>query len=81
LIVRSRCGHLDDGAHFHVLSHLIIETMMYGKSMFATNTLGRDGSVEINNSKESESILKFIQKDRVLAAVCSFFLVLGISLH
>lgn len=77
LIVRSQYGQLDDGARFHVFSHLIIETLMYGKSMFVTNISGRDDYVEINNSKESVSILRFIQKDRVLAAVSSFFLVLG----
>lgn len=73
-MVRSQYGQLDDGARFHVLSHLILETIMYGKSMLVTNILGRDDSMEINNNKEAGFILNFIQKDRVLAAVCSFVL-------
>ncbi|KAL6603651.1 hypothetical protein ACP70R_044012 [Stipagrostis hirtigluma subsp. patula] len=67
LIVRSQYGHLDDGARFNVLSHLILETIICGKSMFVTNISGRDDSMEINN-KETGFILSFIQKDRVLAA-------------
>ncbi|XP_062179129.1 BEACH domain-containing protein B-like [Phragmites australis] len=68
LIVRSQYGQLDDGARFHVLSHLILETVISGKSIFVNNILGRDDSVEINNNKETGFILSFIQKDRVLAA-------------
>lgn len=70
LIVRSQYGKLDDGARFHVFSHLILETVIYGKSMLVTNILGRDDSVEVKNNKETGFILSFIQKDRVLAAVC-----------
>jgi hypothetical protein len=71
LIVRSQYGQLDDGARFHVFSHLILETIIYGKSMLVTNILGRDDPVDINN-KETGFILSFIQKDRVLAAVCFY---------
>ncbi|KAF8687356.1 hypothetical protein HU200_043042 [Digitaria exilis] len=71
LIVRSQYGKLDDGARFHVFSHLILETVIYGKSMLVTNILGRDDSVEVKNNKETGFILSFIQKDRVLAAVAS----------
>ncbi|KAM0867256.1 hypothetical protein ACQ4PT_042104 [Festuca glaucescens] len=67
LIVRSHYGQLDDGARFHVLSHLILETIIYGKSMLVTNILGRDDSIEVNSNKEAGFILSFIQKDRVLA--------------
>lgn len=80
LIVRSQYGQLDDGARFHVLSHLILETVIYGKSMLVTNILGRDDSVEVKNNKETGFILSFIQKDRVLAAVCFFTLFL-LCLH
>ncbi|KAL6873753.1 hypothetical protein ACP4OV_013835 [Aristida adscensionis] len=69
LVVRSQYGQLDDGARFHVLSHLILETIICGKSMFGTNILGRDDSMEIDGNKETGFILKFIQKDRVLAAI------------
>ncbi|XP_024315441.1 BEACH domain-containing protein B [Brachypodium distachyon] len=67
LIVRSQYGQLDDGARFHVLSHLILETIIYGKSMLVTNILGRDDSMDINSNQEAGFILSFIQKDRVLA--------------
>lgn len=72
--MRSQYGQLDDGARFHVLSHLILETIIYGKSMFVTNILGRDDSIEVNSNKEAGFILSFIQKDRVLATVCSLVL-------
>ncbi|XP_039804100.1 BEACH domain-containing protein B-like isoform X5 [Panicum virgatum] len=68
LIVRAQYGQLDDGARFHVFSHLILETIIYGKSMLVTNILGRDDSTEVTNNKETGFILSFIQKDRVLAA-------------
>jgi len=42
--------------------------------MLVTNILGRDDSVDTNNNKETGFILSFIQKDRVLAAVCFFAL-------
>ncbi|XP_023157987.1 BEACH domain-containing protein B isoform X1 [Zea mays] len=68
LRVRSQYGQLDDGARFHVMSHLILETVIYGKSMLTTNIVGRDDSTEANNSKEAGFILNLVQKDRVLTA-------------
>ncbi|KAF2928095.1 BEACH domain-containing protein B isoform X2 [Oryza sativa Japonica Group] len=69
LITRSQYGQLDDGARYHVLSHLILETIICGKSMLVPNILGRDDSMEIGNSnKDTGFILNFVQKDRVLAA-------------
>lgn len=71
LFVRSQYGMLDDGARFHLLSHLIRETVNVGKSMLATSLVNRDDNLEPNyNSKEAGSIQNLIQKDRVLAAVC-----------
>ncbi|KAI4388687.1 hypothetical protein MLD38_000993 [Melastoma candidum] len=70
LSVRSRYGILDDGARFHVMSHLIRETVNCGKSMLITSIAGRDDSSDGgSNSKETNSIHNLIQKDRVLAAV------------
>uniref|UniRef100_K3YP63 BEACH domain-containing protein B n=1 Tax=Setaria italica TaxID=4555 RepID=K3YP63_SETIT len=68
LRVRSQYGELDDGARFQVVSHLILETVIYGKSMLATSTLGRDDSTEANSNKEAGFVLNLVQKDRVLAA-------------
>lgn len=68
LRVRTLYGELDDGARFHVMSHLILETVIYGKSMLATSMLGRDDSAEANSNNESGFILNLVQKDRVLAA-------------
>ncbi|CAD6251786.1 unnamed protein product [Miscanthus lutarioriparius] len=68
LRVRSQYGQLDDGARFHVMSHLILETVIYGKSMLATSMVGRDDSTEVNSNKEAGFILNLVQKDRVLAA-------------
>lgn len=68
LRVRSQYGELDDGARFHVISHLILETVIYGKSMLATTMLGKDDSAEANSNKESGFILNLVQKDHVLAA-------------
>jgi hypothetical protein len=62
---------LDDGARFHLLSHLIRETVNIGKSMLATSLVSRDDTLDPNyNSKDAGSIQNLIQKDRVLAAVC-----------
>ncbi|EXB79620.1 BEACH domain-containing protein lvsC [Morus notabilis] len=69
LAVRSQCGMLNDGARFHVISHLIRETINCGKSMLASSIMGRDDSDSGNNVKESGSIQNLIQKDRVLASV------------
>ena len=52
------------------MSHLILETVIYGKSMLATSMVGRDDSTEVNSNKEAGFILNLVQKDRVLAAVC-----------
>ncbi|CAK7347274.1 unnamed protein product [Dovyalis caffra] len=70
LAVRSEYGVLDDGARFHVISHLIRETINCGKSMLATSIVGRDDSSDSgSNSKGTSSIHSLIQKDLVLAAV------------
>lgn len=61
---------LNEGARFHVISHLIRETVNCGKSLLATSIVGRDESLDSgSNSKETGSIHNLIQKDRVLAAV------------
>ncbi|PKA52227.1 hypothetical protein AXF42_Ash010123 [Apostasia shenzhenica] len=68
LAVRSRYGLLDEGARFHVISHLILEIVNYGKMMLASSIMGKEDSFESsNNTKESGFILSLIQKDRVLA--------------
>lgn len=70
LSVRSRYGMLDDGARFHVISHVIRETVNSGKSMLATSIAGRDDPSDSGSiSKEMSTIQNLIQKDRVLAAV------------
>nr|XP_028963058.1 BEACH domain-containing protein B isoform X2 [Malus domestica] len=70
LVVRSQFGMLDDGARFHVISHLIRETVNFGKSMLATSMMGREDPLDSANSvKETGSIQNLIQRDRVLAAV------------
>ncbi|XP_077215298.1 binding protein isoform X2 [Tasmannia lanceolata] len=70
LTVRSQYGMLDDGARFHVVSHLIRETVNFAKSMLATSILGRDDSLDSGtNLKEAGSIHNLIQKERVLVAV------------
>nr|XP_029116201.1 BEACH domain-containing protein B isoform X4 [Elaeis guineensis] len=69
LALRSQYGMLDDGARFHVISHLILETVSFGKSMLATSIMGRDDSVEVSsNTKEAGFIYNLIQRDRVLAS-------------
>ncbi|XP_010254571.1 PREDICTED: BEACH domain-containing protein B isoform X2 [Nelumbo nucifera] len=70
LTVRSQYGMLDDGARFHVISHLIRETVNCGKSMLATGIVGRDDSSDSgSNVKEANTFHGLIQKDRVLTAV------------
>lgn len=70
LFVRSQFGMLDDGARFHVISHLIRETVNFGKSMLASSIMGREESLDSgSNIKETGSIHNLIQRDRVLAAV------------
>ncbi|RDY05943.1 BEACH domain-containing protein B, partial [Mucuna pruriens] len=70
LFVRSQYGILDDGVRFHLLSHLIRETVNIGKSMLATSIASRDDALDpSHNSKDAGSIQNLIQKDRVLTAV------------
>lgn len=70
LTLRSQYGMLDDGARFHVISHLILESVNFGKSMLVSSILGREDSVEVSsNAMEAGSLFNLIQKDRVLAAV------------
>lgn len=70
LYVRSQYGKLDDGARFHVISHLIRETVSCGKSILATSGMSKDdGSESGGIFKEVGSIQNLIHKDRVLAAV------------
>ncbi|KAI4307513.1 hypothetical protein L6164_030691 [Bauhinia variegata] len=70
LAVRSQYGMLDDGARFHVMAHLIRETVSVGKSVLATSIVGRDDSSDLSSSlKEAGSLQNLIQRDRVLAAV------------
>lgn len=70
LSVRSQYGMLDDGARYHVISHLIRETINCGKSMLVTSIMSRDEDSDLGSYlKETGSIHNLIQKDRVLAAV------------
>ncbi|KAL6578417.1 hypothetical protein OROMI_010745 [Orobanche minor] len=70
LAVRSQYGMLDGGARFHVISRLIRETINCGKSMLAINIMGSDDlSDPGSNSKEGNTVLSFIQKDRLLGAI------------
>lgn len=74
LAVRLQFGMLNEGARFHVISHLIRETVNCGKSLLATSIVGRDDSTDSgSNSKETGSIHNLLQKDRVLAAVSPKF--------
>ncbi|XP_060199082.1 BEACH domain-containing protein B [Lycium barbarum] len=69
LAVRSHYGALDDGARFHVIAHIIRETVNCGKLMLATSIVSRDDSSESgSNTKEGSTIHNLIQKDRVLSA-------------
>ncbi|KAK2977991.1 hypothetical protein RJ640_023529 [Escallonia rubra] len=70
LAVRSEYGTLDDGARFHVVSHLIRETVNSGKSMLATSIMVRDDSSDTgSNHKDTGTINNLIQKDRIISAV------------
>lgn len=72
LIVRSQYGMLDNGGRFHVIAHVIRETINSGKSMLATSMVARDDSFDSSSySKETSSIHNLIQKNRLLSAVCS----------
>lgn len=71
LAIKSQYGSLDDGSRFHVIAHLIRETVNCGKSMLAFSVMTRDDSSESgSNLKETGSIQNLIQKDRVQAVVC-----------
>lgn len=75
LAVRSQYGMLDGGVRIHVISRLIRETISCGKSMLATAIMGSssdDLSDLGSKSKEGNTILNVIQKDRLLGAVCFF---------
>ncbi|XP_047961281.1 BEACH domain-containing protein B isoform X2 [Salvia hispanica] len=68
--VRSQYGMLDGGVRIHVISRLIRETINCGKSMLATSIMDSDDLSDLGStSKEGNSILNFIQKDRLLGAV------------
>ncbi|PPD66411.1 hypothetical protein GOBAR_DD36708 [Gossypium barbadense] len=70
LVVRSQYGMLDNGGRFHVIAHVIRETINSGKSMLATSMVARDDSFDSSSySKETGSIHNLIQKDRLLSAV------------
>lgn len=69
--VRSKYDMLDEGARFHVITHLILEIVSFGKFMLATTILGREDPVEVSSSsKEAGFILSLVQRDRVLSVVC-----------
>lgn len=69
LAVRSHYGALDDGARFHVIAHIIRETVNCGKLILATSIVSRDDSLESGSStKEGSTIHNLILKDRVLSA-------------
>lgn len=81
LCVRSQYGMLDDGARFHVISHLIRETVNCGKSILATSIVARDDSSDSgSNPREAGKIHNLIQKERVISSVrltlLSFFIIL-----
>ncbi|KAK1395990.1 Beach domain-containing protein b [Heracleum sosnowskyi] len=70
LVVRKQYGMLDTGARFHVISHLLRETVIYGQIMKATSPAGKgDSSDSKSNPRESGALHHLIQKERVLAAV------------
>lgn len=70
MAARSQYGMLNDGVRFHVMTHLIQETVNCGKSMLATSIVSReDPSDSGSNPKETGTIQNLIQKDRVLGAV------------
>lgn len=70
LDARAQVGSQDDGARFHVISHLIRETVKYGKSMLAMSIADRDNMEDPSSSlSEAGSVNSLLQKDRVVAAV------------
>ncbi|WVZ78912.1 hypothetical protein U9M48_026555 [Paspalum notatum var. saurae] len=56
LIVRSQYGQLDDGARFHVFSHLILETIIYGKSMLVANEVKHMKAVQADRVKQMHEL-------------------------
>ncbi|KAJ4757798.1 BEACH domain-containing protein B [Rhynchospora pubera] len=66
--VRSNYGGMDDGARYHIISHLLLEIVISGKSMLATSMLGHETVDTGNNNREESFILSLLQKDRVLSA-------------
>ncbi|KAH7652235.1 Concanavalin A-like lectins/glucanases protein [Dioscorea alata] len=69
LTIRSQHGMQDDGARFHIISHLLLETINSAKALLATSILFNEESYEASsNMKEASYILNIIQRDRVLAA-------------
>ncbi|XP_052201034.1 BEACH domain-containing protein B isoform X2 [Diospyros lotus] len=70
LAVRKQYGMLEDGVRFHVISHMIRETVNYGKAMLATSMMGRDEASDLGSTQnETGTLQNLIQKDRVLSAV------------
>lgn len=77
LAVRYQYGMLDDGTRFHVISHLIRETVNGGKSLLATSIIGSNDSSDPGSAAaEMGAVHNLIQKDRVLIAVSSYLLCL-----
>lgn len=75
LTVRYQYGMLDDGTRFHVISHLIRETVSCGKSLLATSIIGSNDSLEPGTAPaEMGAVHNLIQKDRVLIAVGLMFI-------
>ncbi|XP_021759768.1 BEACH domain-containing protein B-like isoform X1 [Chenopodium quinoa] len=69
LAVRYQYGMLDDGNRFHVISHLIRETVNGGKSLLATSiNSGNESSDPGTTTAEMGAVHNLIQKDRVLIA-------------
>ncbi|KNA15279.1 hypothetical protein SOVF_099670 isoform A [Spinacia oleracea] len=69
LAVRYQYGMLDDGTRFHVISHLIRETVNGGKSLLATSIIGSNDSSDPGSAAaEMGAVHNLIQKDRVLIA-------------
>lgn len=68
--MRSQCEMIDDGARFHVISHLIRETVQRGKSMLLKNIQGKEDLSDFGiNMKEAGTIHNLIQKECLLSAV------------
>lgn len=66
---------LDAGARLYKISHLLQETIKYGRSLLVTTLSGRDDLSDLSSDLgDSGAIYNLIQKDRVLAAVCANFL-------